>query len=110
MARTVYTVRTADHRAAVTARRLSLSGPLASHDRRAEKTPAVGRHQPDDCDPVANPEARVFVLGHARQIDTDTRPTVRLHHHLLSANPLHESVDADDLILGNDRGQRGSGP
>src|SRR6185369_9004570 len=110
MARTVYTVRAADHRAGVTVRRVSLSGPLASYDRRAEETPAVGRHHADDRHPVANPEARVFVLGHARQIDPDTGPTVRLHDHLLSADPLHEPIDADDLHLGNDWGQRGPGP
>jgi hypothetical protein len=43
-------------------------------------------------------------LRHAREIDPDAGPGIRLNDHLLAADPLHEPVDANDLFLG-DRGR-----
>ena len=72
--------------------------------------PPVGRDHTDDRDPVSHAEPRVLVLRHAREIDADAGAAVRLNDHLAPADPLHEAIDPNDLVLrGGGRSRHGPG-
>ena len=90
---------------------IGLSRPFAPLDRGSDDTPPVGRDHAYDRDPVSHPEPRVLVLRHAREIDADAGAGVRLNDHLLTADPLHEAIDTNDLVLrGDGRRQTAAAP